>query len=265
MCEYYYHYTSLASLALIIKTKSILLNSLDKMDDVEDGKTNDFNHARKYVFCSSWTTQKDDLNFWSMYGANMHGVCIGLCKDPFEYFEWKNDHYSDNKIIIPRDNYYLPEDKALGEKYTVAVPFKGMFFTKVEYSDKREELYPDIVNWKNDTSSLEVNFGKVGLFKHKAWRNQQEWRYRVVCFPTSYENMLTSDSEGGGVYNDMQKGIELPIPYIHLTISEKALNTMQIIKGPKMSDGEQLLLESFLKQYCPDIKVSPSELHMRCK
>ena len=33
-----YHYTSLESLALIIKNRTIRLNSLDKMDDLQEQK-----------------------------------------------------------------------------------------------------------------------------------------------------------------------------------------------------------------------------------
>ena len=37
--EYLYHYTSVDSLALILKNKTIRLNPLDKMDDLQEKKT----------------------------------------------------------------------------------------------------------------------------------------------------------------------------------------------------------------------------------
>ena len=55
--EHLYHYTSLESLALIIKNRTIRLNSLDKMDDLQEQKTVDVANLGKYIFISSWTIQ----------------------------------------------------------------------------------------------------------------------------------------------------------------------------------------------------------------
>lgn len=263
MSDYYYHYTSLSSLASILDTRSILLNPLDTMDDIEDGKTGNFIYARKYVFCSSWTDLKDDLTLWSMYGEKMHGVCIGLCKQPFSLFEWDKDYMSGNKTIIPNGQYYLPPKDALGFQYTIAVPFKNMFFQEVKYSDNPDELYPNIVNRENNSQKLEIDMGRVGLFKHKAWEKQKEWRYRVVCFPTNYENMSKFDSQRNGVYNYMQKGVALPISHIRLYIADNAFDTMQIIKGPKMSKGEEILLGLLLEKHGLSQNVNSSQLHIR--
>ena len=53
--EYLYHYTSLESLALILKNRTIRLNPLDKMDDIQEQKTADIENIGKFVFVSSWT------------------------------------------------------------------------------------------------------------------------------------------------------------------------------------------------------------------
>ena len=51
--EYLYHYTSLESLALILKNRTIRLNPLDKMDDIQEQKTADIENIGKFVFVSS--------------------------------------------------------------------------------------------------------------------------------------------------------------------------------------------------------------------
>ena len=53
--EYLYRYTSLESLALILKSRQIRLNPLDKMDDLQEQKTADVENLGKFVFISSWT------------------------------------------------------------------------------------------------------------------------------------------------------------------------------------------------------------------
>ena len=48
--EYLYRYTSLESLALILKSRQIRLNPLDKMDDLQEQKTADVENLGKFVF-----------------------------------------------------------------------------------------------------------------------------------------------------------------------------------------------------------------------
>ena len=47
--EYLYRYTSLESLALILKSRQIRLNPLDKMDDLQEQKTADVENLGKFV------------------------------------------------------------------------------------------------------------------------------------------------------------------------------------------------------------------------
>ena len=44
--EYLYHYTSVDSLALILKNRTIRLNPLDKMDDLQEKKTKDIENKK---------------------------------------------------------------------------------------------------------------------------------------------------------------------------------------------------------------------------
>ena len=47
--EYLYHYTNVDSLALILKNRSIRLNSLDKMDDRQEQMSCDKQNFGKFV------------------------------------------------------------------------------------------------------------------------------------------------------------------------------------------------------------------------
>lgn len=53
MQEYLYHYTSIENLALILKNRTIRLNTLDKMDDLQEQKTRDVQNFGKFFFVSS--------------------------------------------------------------------------------------------------------------------------------------------------------------------------------------------------------------------
>lgn len=63
--EYLYHYTSLSSLALILKSKKLRFNSLINMDDAEEVKTKNSEYLGKYCFISSWTDlEEENIPFW---------------------------------------------------------------------------------------------------------------------------------------------------------------------------------------------------------
>ena len=51
-----YHYTSLATLALILKNRTIMFNRLDRVDDVEEGTINTLNLYTKKPQCLSQIT-----------------------------------------------------------------------------------------------------------------------------------------------------------------------------------------------------------------
>ena len=73
--EYLYRYTSLESLALILKSRQIRLNPLDKMDDLQEQKTADVENLGKFVFISSWTEESDEsIPMWRMYTDPRAGV-----------------------------------------------------------------------------------------------------------------------------------------------------------------------------------------------
>ena len=80
-----YHYTSIETLALILKNKTIRFSRLDRVDDPdeysfkEDGIT-----PAHYCFVSCWTkNSKENLPQWYMYGNSTHGVRIEIDSDMF--------------------------------------------------------------------------------------------------------------------------------------------------------------------------------------
>ena len=86
MQEYLYHYTSIENLALILKNRTIRLNTLDKMDDLQEQKTRDVQNFGKFFFVSSWTSlESESIPMWKMYTCPSSGVRIKLAKNPFKW------------------------------------------------------------------------------------------------------------------------------------------------------------------------------------
>ena len=62
-----YHYTTIDTLALILKHCTIRFNRLDKVDDLEEamyGSGEQNINLGKYTFVSCWTKDQDENVFW---------------------------------------------------------------------------------------------------------------------------------------------------------------------------------------------------------
>ena len=55
-----YHYTTIDTLALILKNKTIRFNRLDKVDDVEEDAFSNGVHLGQYIFVSCWTKNSEE-------------------------------------------------------------------------------------------------------------------------------------------------------------------------------------------------------------
>lgn len=79
-----YKYTTLESLALILRSKKIRLNPLTMMDDLQEAQSSDEIEYGKYVFISSWMDQPlESIAMWKLYSNMYSGVRIGLKENPF--------------------------------------------------------------------------------------------------------------------------------------------------------------------------------------
>ena len=80
-----YHYTTIDSLAMIMSSRSIKFNRLDKVDDMEERTEPSNIRLWQYIFVSCWTENAEEsIPLWRMYSGNAHGVRIGMNVDMFE-------------------------------------------------------------------------------------------------------------------------------------------------------------------------------------
>lgn len=79
-----YKYTTLESLAMILKSKKIRLNPLTRMDDLQEAQSSDDINYGRYVFISSWMDQPlESIAMWKLYSNMFSGVRIGMKENPF--------------------------------------------------------------------------------------------------------------------------------------------------------------------------------------
>lgn len=258
-----YHYTNLQTLALILKNRTLRLNSLTHMDDKQECQTSDVGKLGRFFFASCWTDDPtESIPMWKMYASLDSGVRIGLPPNPF-IWELLPVGYVANLVGIPDAQ---EREKFVALLITATDLEKGYFSTqlgaksllhRIDYIDDKERLIPKI---KRDQSTLE--FGEFGLVKHTGWEFQQEWRYLLPLLPPRQEgDQRTITERLPEIFDGMRDGtLAMPIDYYDLRLNPSTLTSIEITRSPAMSAGNRILFDVLVEKYCPDAIVRPSIL-----
>ena len=257
--DYLYHYTNLSALARILKNRTIRLNSLKNVDDLNELVSADYSKAGQDCFVSSWTSEKEEsIPMWNMY-SNMDGVRIRLPVNPFERYTWE-DPMQKGSIITS----YIPK-KDLYRKNMFPI-IEDNILHKVNYTDDEELLYPnlrrEVQHGIHIGYYIEIN--KLGKNKNISWEFQKEWRYLSYFMPISLKDMLkepklTKKRMGERVRNN----INVAQDDYFLKIREECLDELEILCAPKIDKGDRILLECLTQVYCPQAIIKDSMLRIR--
>lgn len=267
--EYLYHYTSIESLALILKNRTIRLNPLDKMDDLQEQKTADVENLGKFVFVSSWTEDSiESIPMWKMYTNSTAGVRIKLRKNPFlRHGTYARDIME--KVGIPLTPDSDPEGKIdtfldlsemMSKGYYSVQGFNGKILEKVQYTNDISKLEPTVV--LDDGKGLQLSTSDLGRYKNTHWEFQKEWRYIMtfmsIDFKAGMSAMLQLFQQS--VIKMVQGKEKPPFRYYDLEIDPKYYAEMEIVCSPQMTAGNRVLLEAIVEKYNPSATIRESEL-----
>ena len=267
--EYLYHYTSLESLALILKNRTIRLNPLDKMDDIQEQKTADIENIGKFVFVSSWTDDVvESIPMWKMYTDPRCGVRIKLRKNPFLKHGTRGSDFEkvlgatleDEKSRTTVMDTFLDLTAMLEGGYVSPQGWSGDILTKIEYTNDLDKLEPSVGSCENGKNRIDL--GLLGKYKNTHWRFQNEWRYIMDFVPMNFSsNPQQIARYFSQTVLQMSTGIaEPPFRYYDLDIDPKYFEEMEITCSPQMSAGNRTSLETLVERYNPNATILESEL-----
>lgn len=250
MGDYLFHYTNLEALALILKNHTIRLNSLKNMDDAEEVKTANSDFLGKYCFVSSWTDiEEESIPFWGIYTNRMTGVRLKMRKNPFETDTIRVDYFDGGYVNTPCPKEIL-------EHYPVYLYPPFPFLRKVEYVNENTQIIPDVIDYiqinPDGTHNFTGNFLDIGKYKRDCWAFQSEYRYGLLFIPHDGNGRFRMDLRNNA--NDM------PFWHLDLRISDEAFQDIEIMTGPRMSQGDKVLLETLVQVYCPTARIVSSNL-----
>lgn len=266
--EYLYHYTSIETLALILKNRTIRFNSLDKMDDLQEQQTADIKNIGQFCYISSWTDDAtESIPMWNMYASLNLGVRIKLRKNPFKIYNTTAEDLSKVANV-------LVNDESNGEPLQSIIPIAEMFakgffsvqamsknlLIKVEYTNDKEKLYPRLLSEEGERFSIAL--GELGKYKNLHWRFQNEWRYILTILPLNLNQSIeTSLQNFKLIANKIRYGVEKqPFPYYDMHLSDEAFSKIEITLSPRISAGSKIIVESLIEKYNPSAIISESNL-----
>lgn len=263
MCEnnelpdYLYHYTTINTLALILKYKTIRFNCLRNVDDLNEGIVNDLGKIGKYFFISCWTDKSEEsIPFWKMYTNNMVGVRIKLPVSPFKLHSMLELNI-DNATINMDYSIHRPEN--LFEKDYMPT-ISNNILNKVHYTNEREQLYPNIYEI-TENNEHRVHLNKVGIFKRKEWNFQSEWRYIIKIMPMGFNEIIKNGADFGKIMFDLIRSERpLPINEYYLDLDCEKFKDMEITLGPGITEGDKIIVNSLVNKYNPSATIIESSL-----
>ncbi len=265
--EYLYHYTSIENLALILKNRTIRLNPLDTMDDLQEAKTADIKNFGQFIFVSSWTSdEQESIPMWKMYTNPSSGVRIKLPSNPFKWYRT-----SGNKIPCPE--YTMLYDSVindnsfntfldLAELKNINViclqAFDGKILKPISYVEDKELLEPQVLQ-KNH--GIKLLMDKMGRYKNTGWSFQKEWRYIMTFIPFDHQKDMNKKIYSYvQILSQITKGIcNLPIRHFDLNIEDEKFKKMEITVSPQLTPGNQVVLETLVEKYNPSAKIVQSK------
>jgi len=252
--ETFHHYTTIDTLALILKTRKLRFKRLDLVDD----KDETFSIVKKNLctqyFVSCWTLDsRENIPLWKMY-SGIDGIRITTDKIPISM----NNHISK---VNPNKYFESPllskENKIFdGNKDFLFFPLEDRFsFYLLEYED-------DLEKFKNRkvlcASNSYINIKDLAGLKSNYWAFQKEARMIIQVKPCEPQKDIYE-------YFEKQQNIDCKLSFIDLDIKDDFIDNIEIVLGPGRSESSKIIVESLINNYTKNGKVKESALYSKIR
>ncbi len=229
--NFLYHYTSIDTLALILKNRSIRFNSLSKVDDKEECLMDDLGNLGNSVLVSCWTRDKlESIPLWKMYSSNFQGCRIALDENMFSQFQPEDDKFTVLNLHDNSNLLVISHDFLRDMKY-------------VKSFSKRTLISEDKA----------YRLGVLGREKNIVWEFQKECRFYIHQF----SNLKNLDD----FYNsNIDLNESYKYDFYDLKVDETAINNIIVTLGPKCNYGHKIIVKTLLDKYTDNGIIELSSL-----
>ncbi len=263
--KYLFHYTAIQTLPLILKSRRIRFNRLDKVDDLTEAETLEGKQLGQHYFISCWTdSQLENIKLWQMY-TGFRGVRIRLQSDMFRTYELNGK--DDEQYRIEKDGLYMnirlpyrgpinvPD--LLTNNYAIMPAFYGSdFLQKIQYTNEKNLLIPRVLYKEFDKTTISLtDFCK---YKSIEWSFQSEWRFVLHISPIDKKARLSGAKRIGDILPTITKEFDFFLQDYYLDLKENIFNDLVILVGPKCSKGDVEIIETLVDKYAPKAVILSS-------
>lgn len=263
-----YHYTSVNTLALILKSRQIKFNSLPMVDDMEEALLKEDRKNSKYIFISAWTKEeKESIAMWEMYSQGMRGVRIRLPVHIFSQYalseEEKLYYCKDPEIArrIELNSLPVTPEKFFTSKANYSANVLGEHFIKlepVEYTEDENLICPDVV--VSNEHEYSINLSRIGRYKRSCWEFQSEWRYIAVVVPGNVLELFKMNNRMIYLFSAINANVNLPFTSDYFDIDPIKFADMEITLGPMTNDADRVIVQALTDKFNPTAVIKESAL-----
>lgn len=249
-----YHYTSIESLYLILKNRTMRFTTLTDVDDMDEGETEEFKLAKQYLFVSCWTEEvMESIPQWSVYSNDMQGVRLGIEIDennPRKVFELENN---------PTTNLLISKDLGLVDNLPLVASPETPFYRKMKYTDDPTNLKPSILSQEKYGELIDMS--KVALYKSLEWEFQKESRF-IIDFSASPINPDLTSIKDFDLQHTMNT-LNLPFDYKDISLADYFFENLEITFGPKCPEVHKDFVEMYLEKLNITADLKDSSLNIQ--
>lgn len=266
--EKIYHYTTIETLALILKYKTIRFSRLDTLNDLEEGhiKSSEID-VGKLAYVSCWTENpQESIPLWKIYGKDSMGVRIALEKDMFKDYEWSVERLQQNNPLgFPISGngcvgkFKIPFGDMIAKGTIMYPPAKiETFYFPIQYVKDIKPFVGDAALATHDFVRS-INHAMIGRYKNERWAFEEETRFILYKYPIDIQEYMDNPSEetlsNGLIDNhfDDCKSYDM-----HL--KDNIFESLEVRLSPSANDSHRIIVESLLRQYAPLAIWEESEL-----
>lgn len=263
-----HHYTTVNTLALILRHQTLRFTRLDQFDDITEGRSLGPYPFGARMYASCWSAaEEESIPQWAMYGDSMRGVRLSLHPDPFSWYPIDIGWHENFQFIDLEAPFKIEEMFGAGITLMPTPEMKKTFGQPVNYVSDVTAAIERFVTISNDG---EITFhgegNEIAFLKSDVWAFQQEHRFVVIGLPGPAEPFTGDPAiylesrkrwQRSGV--DFMRGIPSPL-YIDLKLAHEALMRAEIVVGPLAPAGTMEIVESLVARFAIGATVRESQL-----
>lgn len=257
-------------MALILESKKIRFNNLNDVDDILEGSQFEKSNLAQHIFVSSWTKDSEEnIALWKMY-TDAKGIRIALpdypwIKNNINTNEWTSKGFTLN--YNPSTAYHSPFqfDDIFADNYMICPPYftpmpgNVAFAKDVKYLDevslkaKYIDLYKESINKLNNKFEISMAPLEFGLYKHKRWEFQKEFRFVLFIVPLYQKPVFIERNIDEVMLNSLRDHLLFekisPIKDFFVKLSDESIKEMEITMGPLTTNADEINVKSLLKKH----------------